>query len=368
MATTTTHVASSTTNSASPTCTTAVPGKYGEVPLDACNSNYNAIPEFIPAAVVATLFGVFTLVHIIEAIIFKKGYTWVLIMGGAWETIAFAFHTLGAHNQQNVTFASVWQLLFLLAPLWINAFVYMTFARMVHVFMPDRKVFFIKASDLSKFFVLADVLSFVVQATGGVMVSPGTSASVQKIGLHVYEGGLGLQEAFILIFLALMIAFHIRITNLDQERLLLPEEINLNDDNADNYDDPENLKGCRRLLYALYAVLAFITMRIVYRLIEFTKGLDPSTNLLPFHEYYFYSLDSFPMLAALLILAVFHPGRVIYGPNSSLRDATRAEKKIKKAEKKAREQAKKDQKQMDKEAKKEQKRTDREAKKARASG
>jgi hypothetical protein len=73
MATTTTHVAStSTTNSASPSCTTAVPGKYGEVPLNSCNSSYNAIPEFIPAVVVATLFGVLTLVHLIEAILFKK--------------------------------------------------------------------------------------------------------------------------------------------------------------------------------------------------------------------------------------------------------------------------------------------------------
>jgi hypothetical protein len=109
-------------------------------------------------------------------------------------------------------------------------------------------------------------------------------------------------------------------------------------------------------------------MRIVYRLVEFTKGLDPSINALPFHEYYFYALDAFPMMAALLILAVFHPGRFIRGPNSSLRDATRKEKKIKKAEKKEHKQAKKDQKQADKEAEKEQKRLDKEAKRSGASG
>lgn len=109
-------------------------------------------------------------------------------------------------------------------------------------------------------------------------------------------------------------------------------------------------------------------MRIVYRLVEFTKGLDPSVNALPFHEYYFYSLDAFPMMCALLILALFHPGRFIRGPNSSLRDATREENKIKKAEKKAREQAKKEQKQLDKEAKKEQKRMEKEARTTVVSG
>jgi hypothetical protein len=73
MATTTTHVAATaTSHGAFPACTTAVPGKYGQVPLDACNSSYNAIPEFIPAVVVSVLFGTLTLIHIIEAVVYKK--------------------------------------------------------------------------------------------------------------------------------------------------------------------------------------------------------------------------------------------------------------------------------------------------------
>lgn len=73
MPTTTTHAAASaTSNGAFPACTTAVPGKYGQVPLDACNSSYNAIPEFIPAVVVSVIFGTLTLIHIIEAVVYKK--------------------------------------------------------------------------------------------------------------------------------------------------------------------------------------------------------------------------------------------------------------------------------------------------------
>jgi hypothetical protein len=88
-------------------------------------------------------------------------------------------------------------------------------------------------------------------------------------------------------------------------------------------------------------------MRIIFRLVEFLGGRDPDTNPIPYHEYYFYSLDAFPMLAALLILAIVHPGWFITGPNSSLRDAKKEEKKVKKAEKKA----VKEQKKADKEAK-----------------
>ncbi|OTA07160.1 hypothetical protein A9Z42_0080090 [Trichoderma parareesei] len=251
-------------------------------------------------------------------------------MAATWETTAFVFHAIGAHNQQTEAYAIVWQILFLLAPLWLNAFVYMTFARMVHFYMPDRKVSFVKASHVSKLFVWADILSFIVQAAGGVMVTPSASASTQRLGMHIYEGGIGLQELFILCFLGLMIAFHVRVRKLGR-----PEEDALGADVGEHLQEMKKTRGALWLLYALYAVLAFITMRIIFRLVEFTGGDDPSTNPVPYHEYYFYALDAFPMLAALLILAVVHPGRFITGPNSSLRDATREEKKIKKAEKKA---------------------------------
>jgi hypothetical protein len=38
-------------------------------------------------------------------------------MGAAWETIAFAFKTLGSHHQQNIMYLTWGQLLFLLSPL-----------------------------------------------------------------------------------------------------------------------------------------------------------------------------------------------------------------------------------------------------------
>ncbi len=53
-------------------CTTAVPGQYGNVPFDACNSYYNYDPQFVPAVACAVLFGVLTIGHIAEAFIFRK--------------------------------------------------------------------------------------------------------------------------------------------------------------------------------------------------------------------------------------------------------------------------------------------------------
>ena len=52
------------------------------------------------------------------------------------------------------------------------------------------------------------------------------------------------------------------------------------------------------------------------------------------HEEYAYALDCFPMMVALLILAVFHPGRYLRGPDSEFPRLSRKEKKALKMEKK----------------------------------
>lgn len=241
--------ATSTADALLTSCTTAVPGKYGYVPLTACNSNYNFNPSYSAAVAVAVIFGILTTVHLAEAIIFKKRYAWILIMGALWETLAFITGALGAHDQQNAGYATSHILLFLLAPLWVNAFIYMTFSRMVHYFLPDKKVWIFQATGMSKWFVWADILSFIVQAAGGIMSSPGGSTQTMQTGLHIYTGGVALQEFFILCFLGVMVVFHRKVLQISQSPI--PQE----NDMGSNVS-----KSWKGLLYTLYVVLAFISV------------------------------------------------------------------------------------------------------------
>jgi hypothetical protein len=160
-------------------------------------------------------------------------------MGALWETLAFILHSLGAKDQQNLGYAMGWQLLFLLAPLWINAFVYMTFARMVLYWHPEGKVAGLRAAVIAKWFVIADVLSFIVQGVGGLMASPDAGADVVRIGLNIYLAGLGVQEFFILVFLGFMVAFQRQCGQ------------------ARSFDGKPNWKP---LQYGLYVVLVCITV------------------------------------------------------------------------------------------------------------
>ena len=293
-------------------------------------------------------------------------------MGGLWETVAFIFGALGAHDQQNSSFAVGHQLLFLLAPLWINAFVYMTLARMMHFYLPDQKVWRIKSTSMSKIFVWADVVTFLIQAGGGSIATPGADANTIKIGLDIYTAGVGIQEACIIAFVCLMVMFHRKAAALDSTEGYLRSSANeLNPDGVDEFFTPK--KGWLAQVYALYVVLALITvrtprtplsparfsskiplllifffffgflmsnkissqLRIGYRIAEFASGLDPTTNPLPFNEAYAYGLDAAPIILALVVLTIFHPGRVLQGRNSDFTEFRLQKKAAKKAKKEA---------------------------------
>ena len=107
-------------------------------------------------------------------------------------------------------------------------------------------------------------------------------------------GGIGMQQFFILCFLAVAVQF--------QRQM--------------NCGMPGAAKSRPLvLLYVVYAVLLLITIRIIFRLIEYGNGYESGT---PVHEAHQYALDSTPMLIALASFNIVHPGRIVPGKESDL--------------------------------------------------
>lgn len=318
---TTNPLPTSATATAKPTCYTAVPGKNGYVPLGACNAKWPYEPSYAAAVALSTLFGLTTLAHIVLAFLHRKPFCWVMIMGIAWELVAFIARALAALDQQSQAYAYISHLLFLLAPLWINAFIYMTAGRLIYTYHPLKRIGFVKALSIGKYFVWLDIISFLIQATGGAMLIPGSSDKTQELGKNVYMAGVGIQELFILLFLVVIVLFHRAILRLEAEG-----------------SGPAN-RMWMWLTLALYTSLVLITIRIIFRLVEYSAGIDPDKNPLPFDENYALGLDAVPMLLAGIILAIYHPGLALKGPESVFpsRKERKAERREKKAAKKARE-------------------------------
>lgn len=133
------------------------------------------------------------------------------------------------------------------------------------------------------------------------MAGPGASPESQSKGLNLYMGGIGLQEGCIILFLGLVIKFHRDQLQAERAGRLAADKI----------------ASWRWMIWALYTCMLAITVRIIYRLIEFSAGLGNS-NPLPKSEPLLYVLESTPMFLAILIWNIFHPGRYMHGDDAKL--------------------------------------------------
>ncbi|KAL0939984.1 RTA1 domain-containing protein [Colletotrichum truncatum] len=282
-----------------PTCVQTVePDANGYVPPGECGALWNYYPSFTAAIIFAVLFGVLTGVHIWQAAAHRKKWCWVIIMATIWETLAFSFRAISTKFQQSSGVYLVFQIFILLAPLWVNAFAYMTLGRMIYFFHPSRSLLRIPASTFAAIFVGLDVISFIIQLVGGSMAGPTTPPEEQMRAIHIYMGGIGLQEFFILIFVALAFTFQ-------------------RDMNRIGSLAGKQSQAWKPLMWALYFSLGMITVRIIYRLIEFSSGHGMNNQLIT-HEAYFYALEAVPMLLAIAVFNVVHPGAVFNGPGSEM--------------------------------------------------
>lgn len=103
--------------------------------------------------------------------------------------------------------------------------------------------------------------------------------------------GIGVQQGVLLAFTGLMITFHVRALR----------EGKIHD------------TRWQPLIYTLYGALILISIRIIFRLVEFSAG---EYGPIPTNETYFYALEATPMVICLLTLAVVHPGYFLRGPGS----------------------------------------------------
>lgn len=327
------------------------------------SSNPDALWEYcpsLPAAVLFTvLFGLTTCTHVVQASIYRKPFAAVLIMGGLWETGGYVARIFAIENQLSSGVYTAQMLLILLAPLWINAYIYMLLGRMVHFFLePDRdRVFKIRARLITRMFVLFDITAFLIQAVGGTMTGPDVSPSVQQTGLNIYTAGVGVQLFFLVIFTVLAIRFQRKVSR----RQSLSTKATNEDPNPESQEDLPPQSNARfhvdsvmsmpdpslaiPLLRLLYVTMALIILRNIYRLVEFGTG----ENSPPIkHEWYSYVFDAVPMFSALLVLNIFNPGKMLQGPRSDFSRENRERKRLKKEKKAAKKAEKRERKELKK--------------------
>lgn len=120
-------------------------------------------------------------------------------------------------------------------------------ARLVYFVLPDQRVFRVKATALTKIFVVMDIVCFLVQAVGGSMMSNTEVSSddpILRTGQQLYMSGCGLQLAFIVVFCGLMGRFYVKMQQ------------------AQRFD--LDLKRVKALVWVMYVVLVLVIVSVVF--------------------------------------------------------------------------------------------------------
>jgi hypothetical protein len=169
-------------------------------------------------------------------------------------------------------------ILILLAPILFAASVYMFLGRLIRV-SRHPELCLIRIGWLTPIFVIGDIFCFFVQAIGVVILLRAESQSKLNLAKAIILGGLGLQVFFFTIFAMIAIVFHIRLNA-----------------RASGIVNPGVNVHIR--LWNLYLCSLLITVRNVYRLVEYAAGTD---SYLSRREWPAYVLDIGLMLIIMII-------------------------------------------------------------------
>ncbi|KAL0254771.1 hypothetical protein SLS55_009295 [Diplodia seriata] len=180
-------------------------------------------------------------------------------------------------------------ILLLLGPTFFAASIYMILGRVIRLTNGEAHSI-VKATLVTKIFLLGDMLSFLAQSSGGGMLAKAKTADDQKTGERVIIVGLLVQIAFFGFFIVVSALFHYRIALYPTAR-------------SRNVQVP-----WQRYLWVLYTASALIMVRSIYRLLEYIQGKD---GALQSKEAYIYVLDAALMFIVAALFNVFHPSQIV---------------------------------------------------------
>ncbi|WPB07463.1 uncharacterized protein RHO25_012124 [Cercospora beticola] len=256
---------------------------------------YRYSPSLAAAIIFTLLFIATTALHTYQLIRTRTLYMIPFLIGGFFQSIGYIARAVSA-TQENGEWTLgpyiVQSTLILVAPALFAASVYMHLGRVVRMVnggQKDEKLLFglIKTTWLTKVFVAGDVLSFMMQASGGGLMA---TSSVET-GETLVLAGLGVQIAFFGLFVFTGVTWHLKMRS------------------RNSVSRTESLRGLpwEKHMISLYIVSILIFVRSIVRMVEYAQGFS---GYILSREWYLYVFDALLMWLAMVTLNVIHPSAV----------------------------------------------------------
>lgn len=200
------------------------------------------------------------------------------------EVLGYLARVWSTYATDNLIPYSIQAVLILIAPALFAASVYMVLSRVIRSVNAEHHSI-IRATWLTRIFVLTDVLSFLVQCGGSSIlvnedINPDVGKAVILVGLFIQIIAFGL-------FILAAVFFHVR--------------------NNRNPTTTSKLLNAtwRQTMLMLYLVNGLIMFRSIFRVIEYSMGMN---SYLFRNEWPLYTFDGEFMLLAMFCYAFWFPG------------------------------------------------------------
>ncbi|GAA6062003.1 hypothetical protein JCM10212_006078 [Sporobolomyces blumeae] len=227
----------------------------------------------------------------------------VLPIGMTCMVIGFVLRIIYAGNVSSILIYAIMTLFILLSPCAFLATNYVLLSRLAAALGAEAALF-IRAKRIVKIFVWADVVTFLLQATGGGLSANASSAD---LGHKIALVGLALQLVSFGLFSLLLLVFGLRVPRKFPE--IARQVVPLRFSRIRTFSS-EPITDWRKLWYLLILSSVGIIVRSVFRIVEYTQGYD---GYIPTHEGYFWLLDALPLWLGMTLYSIVWPGRFIDG-------------------------------------------------------
>ncbi|KAH7112519.1 RTA1 like protein-domain-containing protein, partial [Dendryphion nanum] len=252
-------------------------------PGDASIIIYGYTPSFILAILGCVLFLVALVAHVVQLVKFRTWYFSTMVVGIAFEIVGYAFRILSAKiSPYRVNYFVVQYFFIVVAPVFFAAAIYTVLSILIST-TKSRSYAPLSPKLILWIFITCDVVATVVQILGAALI--GVASSNRKdptMANNILLGGLAFQAASFLLFIVLYSVFLFRARHVV-------------------------FRVVGKAWHIAFAVAVLLMyLRVCFRLAETSEGLYGKLNT---NEVYFGVLEFMPVVLAVWLLAVWHPGR-----------------------------------------------------------
>ncbi|KAI4240248.1 MAG: hypothetical protein LQ352_007686 [Teloschistes flavicans] len=248
-------------------------------------------PSFALCIVAILLFAFSFVIHLFQLIRYKVWFFTPLALACFLETIGYIFRSLSSKNDPyHIVWFVVQYFMIVVAPVFISASIYVCINRLIpwaKAVGHELHQWWLAPRLILWGFVTVDIVTTIMQIAGAALIgSSESNMNDPTTGNNILLAGLAIQSFSFTVFLTILALFRLALATDSTLKL--------------------SVKTKDQFIFAVALSSLLVYLRTLFRLAETASGLFSSVST---NETLFGVLEFTPVVLAIWILAVWHPGR-----------------------------------------------------------